>query len=193
MMQEIYTVYANFLNAVEACGLNIQEPVKRPKDQPVKTHQEKLVVYAEPDGKSVTAIYYKSNGEKVTAFAACHPEDEFDFATGAALAIQRAGLDLTSSAKKKESLVPPEEAEEGDLVAYALCEKVSHYVSRCFTVGEIYPVYKSATQNVYYYCMDQAADHGFEPVFFYAEGNTPAKIVKKMNQGSFCDWKLANI
>lgn len=50
-----------------------------PKDKIVITH----------DGKTTTAALCREDGTKKTATANCAPEDEFDFATGAELALKR--------------------------------------------------------------------------------------------------------
>jgi hypothetical protein len=48
---------------------------------------EKIVITH--DGKTTTATKYCEDGKKVTATAKCAPEDEFDFNTGAKLAMER--------------------------------------------------------------------------------------------------------
>lgn len=51
--------------------------------------EERIVVYAERDGKTVTAVHVRDAKVIAIAQAKCSPEDVFDFRTGAELAMKR--------------------------------------------------------------------------------------------------------
>lgn len=61
--------------------------VWRDDDLELVACNEKIVITT--DGKTTTATKYCGDGEKVTATARCHADDEFDFNVGAKLAMER--------------------------------------------------------------------------------------------------------
>lgn len=67
--------------------------------EPVIVGKERIVI--RHDGKTVTAILYNGKEEKKKANAKCHPDDPFDFMTGAKIALDRLAGDEEKKPKYK--------------------------------------------------------------------------------------------
>lgn len=108
----------------------------------MKTNQE---IHITTDGKTTYAVL-KQNGKVLSrSEAKCHPDDKFDFETGAKIALDR--LEIKKEVKQPENPFKP-----GDIVEY-ISDEVSQFDSTWFppkgTRGEILEVYdhKSAVSD----------------------------------------------
>lgn len=88
--------------------------------EPVIVGKERIVI--RHDGKTVTAILYNGKEEKKKAKAKCHPDDPFDFVTGAKIALER----LAGGEEKKPGY------KDGDFVMVT-GDRVNHY----FPIGSV--------------------------------------------------------
>lgn len=106
---------------------------------PKKTEEEKIVVTA--NGKTTTAKLYNGKTVVKTAEAKCSPDDEFNFLTGAHLAVSRlCGVDSNVKSIEPECKIKP-----GDFV------KIIHTECHHFPLGAIVEVKSVEFDSLYCY------------------------------------------
>ena len=157
----------------------------------------KLVITSD-DGKTTTARYYEDNKKISEAKATCHEEDEFDFDTGAVIALTRAikGVDNVEVCIKNSSELAEETTEtewdkfkNGELTFKVYQKDIETFLDVC-TDDNIYWNYTFKKEKANEYTNWEEWNEYSAIYFFMCKGDNGLTYAKDKCRYSECTWNF---